>query len=183
MFPASPSAREPLEGAVADVAVAEPDQHRAPRRRGLVAALQLLAGLDQRQRLRGVRRPAPPASRSPAPRARRPSASGGRRRTGCTASARALGAEIHQPAAAVVRTCANRKPRPSPRSGIVGAELVAMIAQRERRFEAAGQRLEAAEVPDPVGVAQPVEADLRGGARRCGNAGYAAGNRRRATGS
>jgi hypothetical protein len=38
---------EPLEGADADVAVAEPGQHRRAGRRGLVAALQRLAGLEQ----------------------------------------------------------------------------------------------------------------------------------------
>ena len=45
---------EPLERADADVAVAEPRQHRRAGRRGLVAALQRLAGLEQREALRGV---------------------------------------------------------------------------------------------------------------------------------
>ncbi len=43
-----------LERAEADVAVRKPHQHRGARRRGLVAARQRLAGLEQRERLRGV---------------------------------------------------------------------------------------------------------------------------------
>ena len=52
--PISPEGREPLEGADADVAVDEADEDRGAGRRGLVAADQRLAGLDQREGLRGV---------------------------------------------------------------------------------------------------------------------------------
>ena len=48
--------------------------------------------------------------------------------------------------------------------GIVGAELVAVIAQRERLRQRAGQRREAAEMAHPLRLAQPGQADLRGGA-------------------
>ena len=88
MLSASSKKAKPLEIADADVAVAEAGQHRRAGRRGLVAAPQLLAGFEQGEGLRRVDARAPRASRSPAPRARRPSASAGRRRGGCTASAR-----------------------------------------------------------------------------------------------
>ena len=45
---------EALEAADADVAVAEADQHRGAGGRGLVAARERLAGLDEREGLRGV---------------------------------------------------------------------------------------------------------------------------------
>jgi hypothetical protein len=48
--------------------------------------------------------------------------------------------------------------------GVVGAELVAVITQRQRCFEAVGERLEAAEMLQPDCVRQHVEANLDGGA-------------------
>jgi hypothetical protein len=48
--------------------------------------------------------------------------------------------------------------------GVVVAELVAVIAQRQRGFEAAGERLETPEMAQPVGIGQCVYPDLRGGA-------------------
>src|SRR5690606_7995630 len=42
---------------------------------------------------------------------------------------------------------------------IIGAELMAVIAQRQRLGQAAGQRLEAAEMRDPLFVAERIEAD------------------------
>ena len=42
---------QPLKCAETDVAVLQPHQHRRARRRGLVAAGQRLAGLNQRKRL------------------------------------------------------------------------------------------------------------------------------------
>ena len=41
---------------------------------------------------------------------------------------------------------------------------MAVVAQGQRLRQAAGQRLEAAEMADPLGIAQPVQPHLRGGA-------------------
>ena len=89
---------QPLEGADADVRVAEAHQHRRARRRGLVAAHQLLAGLDQAEGLRGVDASASSisvasTSRTPPFSVSRPSAL---RDQGVRP--RALGAEVEQPA-------------------------------------------------------------------------------------
>src|SRR5262249_47746932 len=46
--------RMALEAAETDVRMAEPDEHGRARRRGLVAAEEHLAGLEERERLRGV---------------------------------------------------------------------------------------------------------------------------------
>ena len=43
--------------------------------------------------------------------------------------------------------------------GVIVAELVAVIAQRQRLGQIAGQRLETAEMADPFGIAQPGETD------------------------
>ena len=50
----SPSVGEALEGADPDMAVLQPDEHGGTGGRGLVVALQRLAGLDQREGLRGL---------------------------------------------------------------------------------------------------------------------------------
>ena len=113
------------------MAVAEPDQHRRAGRRGLVAALQRLAGLDQREGLRGV-----DAERlehlgrehlAHAALQRQPpvaEAAVGR-------LARALGAEVEQPARAVAEL-GEQEAAAVADVGIVHAELVAVIAQRQR---------------------------------------------------
>ena len=131
MLSASLEEGQPLEGADADMAVAEPGQHRRAGRRGLVAALQLLAGLEQREGLRGV-----DAERlehlgrehlAHAALQRQPpvaEAAVGRR-------ARALGAEVEQPAA-VVAQLGEQEAAAVADVGIVHAELVAVIAQRQR---------------------------------------------------
>ena len=137
---------EALEAAEADVAVAEPDQHRRARRRGLVAAHQRLAGLDQREGLRGVdaqrlqhlgRQHLAHAAlqRQPPVAAARP----GR-------LARALGAEIEQAAVRAVAQLGEQEAAAVAEVGVVDAELVAVVAQRQRLGEVAGQRLEAAEM-------------------------------------
>ena len=72
---------EALEGAEADVAVAEPDQHRRAGRGGLVAAGRAPRRSRSARRSSRCRRRAPRASRWRGSRARRPSASAGRRRS------------------------------------------------------------------------------------------------------
>ncbi len=75
----------------------------------------------------------------------------------------ALGAEVHEPPAVVAALREEEAP-PVAEVGVVGAELVAVIAERERLRQAAGQRREAGEMRDPVGIAQALEADRRRGA-------------------
>jgi hypothetical protein len=121
------------------------------------------------------RRPAPPASRSRGSRARRPSASAARRRSGCRASGpspwcrgRAAGravAQLREQEAAAVADV-----------GIVGPELVAVIAQRQRLRQVVRQRLEAAEMAQPFLVAQP-SSPTAAPSGRCGTAGSSAGSR------
>ena len=141
------------------MAVAQPHHHRRARRRGFVAAVEMLAGLDQREGARGVdaerlehlgrenlahaalEREA--AVAGPAPR-RRP---------------RSLGAEVHQPALRVAHL-REQEAAAVAEIGIVVAELVAVIAQRQRLRQRALERLEAPEAGDPFGVGQPVEPDL-----------------------
>ena len=130
-----PERGEPLEGAVADVAVAEADEHRAARRRRLVAAVARLAG-------RALQRQAAVAGAAPR---RRP---------------RPLGAEVHQPAGRIA-ALGEEEAAAVAEVGIVHAELVAVVAQRQRRLEAAGQRFEPREVADPSVVVEAVESDRR----------------------
>ena len=78
--------------------------------------------------------------------------------------AAALGAEIEQAAAAELVHLREQEAAAVAELGIVGAELVAVIAQRQRRLEAAGQRREAAEMVDPFRIGQGVETDAGGGA-------------------
>ena len=136
---------QPLEGADADVAVAEPGQHRRAGRRGLVARGQLLAGLEQREALRridaerlehlGRQHFAHPALE------RQPPVGG----AAVGGLARSLGAEVEQPAR-VVAQLGEQEAAAVADVGIVLAELVAVIAQRQRLRQIAGQRLEAPEM-------------------------------------
>ena len=108
--------------------------------------VQRLAGLDQREGLGGVDAERlehlggedlahAALQRQPAVAAARP---GG--------GARALGAEVEQAAVGEVARLGEEKAAAVAEVGVVGAELVAVVAQRQRLGEAAGQRLEAAEV-------------------------------------
>ena len=133
-------------------------------RRGLVAAHQLFAGLDEAERLRGV-----DAERlehfggedlAHAALQRQP-AVGGARPGGAAA---ALGAEVEQAAIGKIVHLGEEEAATVAELRIVGAELVAVVAQRQRFREAAGQGNEAAEMLDPLGVRQAVEADAGGGA-------------------
>ena len=174
---------EALEAADADVAVAEADQHRRARRRGLVAAAERLAGLDEREGLRGVdperlehlgREDLAHAAlqRQPPVAAARP----GRR-------ARALGAEVEQPAVDEVARLGEEKAAAVAEVGVVGPELVAVVAQRQRLGEAAGQRLEAAEVARSSRRRPGRRARCAPPSGRCGSGGASRGSRPAATGS
>ncbi len=68
-----------------------------------------------------------------------------------------LGAKVHQPACAIAKL-REQEAAPIAKVRIVGAELMAVITQRQRRRKVARQRLEPAEMPRPVDVLQP---DLR----------------------
>jgi hypothetical protein len=151
---------QPLEGADADVPVAEPRQHRRAGGGGLVVALQLLARLEQREAAAGVH-----AQRlehlgrqhlAHAALQRQPA----RRRSGSTASGPSPW--CRGPAAARrVPQLREQEAAPVAELGIVGPELVPVVAQRQRLLEIAGQRLEAAEVRGPVHLRQPTSAAAR----------------------
>ena len=131
---------EALEGPDADMAVAQADEHRRAGGRRLVAAVELLAGLDEgegagrldAQRLQHLGREdlAHAAFQREAPVAE---AAMGR-------LPRSLGAEVHQPAAPVAHL-REQEAAAVADLGIVHAELVAVIAQRQRRGERSLQRL------------------------------------------
>ena len=173
---------EALEGADPDMAVLEADEHGGAGGRGLVVALQRLARLDQREGLRGL-----DAERlehlggedlAHAALQGQPAvaeAAAGR-------LARALGAEIEQAVRAVAQL-GEQEAAAVADVGIVGPELMAVIAQRQRLRQVAGQRFEAAEMADPVGVAQTRRARPPPPSGRCGSAGSSAGSRRARTGS
>ena len=152
---------EALEAADADVGVREADEDRGAGRRGLVAAGQGLAGLDEGEGLGGVDAEGlehlggedladAALERQPAVGAARPGGLAG-----------ALGAEVEQPAVGEVAELGVEEAAAVAEVGVVHAELVAVVAQRQRLGEAAGQRLEAGEAGDPGGVVEAVEADPR----------------------
>src|SRR5262249_8347600 len=121
-----------LKGPEADVRVREADQHRRARRRRLVAAMELLAGLEEAEGLRGVdaerlehlgredladaalQRQAPVAVARP----RRPPA--------------ALRSEVEQAIVDGIDELREEEPAPVAERRVVGPELVAVVAERER---------------------------------------------------
>ena len=78
-------------------------------------------------------------------------------------AARPLGAEVEQAAVGVVQL-REQEATAVAEVGVVVLELVAVIAQRQRRLEAAGNRHEAAEMLEPLRVRERVESDGGGGA-------------------
>ena len=56
--------------------------------------------------------------------------------------------------ARILTTLREQKAAAITKIGVVIAELVAVIAQRQRGFETAGERLETPEMADPVGIGQ-----------------------------
>ena len=157
------------------MAVAEPHEHRRARRRGLVAALERFAGLDQREAARGRnaerfehlgRQHFANAALERQP----PVAEAAVRRL-----PRSLGAEVHQPAVAVAHL-REQESAPVADIGIVHAELVPVIAQRERLLERAGEGREAPEMRDPFRRRSACRARPPPPRGRCGSAGSFAGN-------
>ncbi len=140
--------------------MAEPDHHRRAGGGGFIAAFQRFAGFDQREGARrldtkrlehfggedlahaALQRQAAIAETAP-------------RRL-----AAALGGEVHQPVATIAQL-REQETAPVADIGIVHAELMAVIAQRERLIEAAPKRLEPAEMRQPVGIAQAIQPNLR----------------------
>ena len=168
----------PLEGAEPDMAVRQPHQHGGPRRRGFVAALQILAGLDQREgpagwhalRLQHLRRqhlPHPALQRQPSVPGPRPR---------CLAGS--LGAQVEKSTwgGAIARGAAARclsadgdlsdlrreEAAAVAEVGVVVAELMPVIAHGDRAG-LAGQGLEPAEMGDPFRVGQRLQTHGRGG--------------------
>ena len=138
----------------------EANQHRRAGGRGLVAAFERFAGFDQRQAARRIH-------------AERFEHFGGQdfahaalERQAAVAEAavgglaRALRAKVHQAAAVVAALCVEEAAAVAD-IGIVRAELVAVVTERQRLREAAEEGFESAEAGDPVGVAQCFQSDLR----------------------
>ena len=153
--------REPLEGPEAHVRVCEPHQHRGSRRRGLVAAEEHLAGLEQAPRLRGRHAERlqhlggehlshAALEREPAVTAARP-----RRLAG------ALGAEVEE-APLGISELRVEEAAPIAEARVVHAELVAVVPERERLREVLAQGLEAGEGALPFAVVERAEADPLG---------------------
>src|SRR5690606_1939987 len=79
-------------------------------------------------------------------------------------AAGALGAEIEQAAGGQLLELREEEAAAVAEVGIVALELVAVIAQRQRRLEAPRQRLEAAEMGKPLLVRKPLQSDRGRGA-------------------
>ena len=168
----------PLEGAEPDMAVRQPHQNRRPRRRRLIAAFEFLARLDQGEgpagrhalRLQHLRRqdlahaalqrqasvPGPRPGRLPGPFCSQVEKStwGGAIARG--AAARCLSAKVELP------HLRREEAPPVAEVGIVGAELMPVIAHRDRAG-LAGQGLETTEMGDPLGLGQRLQPHGRGG--------------------
>jgi hypothetical protein len=147
-----------LETADADMPMRQPHQHGGASRAGLVTAMEMLAGFDHGEGFRGVgaqrfqhgggqnlahrafQRESPVALSAP------------------WRDARSLGAKVHQPPGAIAHL-GKEEAAPITQIGIVMAELVAVIAQRQRLGQIALKRLEPPEMGDPRLVAQPGKAD------------------------
>ena len=111
--------------------MAEAGEHRRAGRRGLVAADQLLAGFEQRERLRRVdaeRLEHLGGEHFAHPALERQASVGG---AAVGRGSRTLGAEVEQ-AVSVVAQLGEEEAAAVADVGIVHAELVAVIAQRER---------------------------------------------------
>jgi len=135
--------------------MAKPHQDRGPRWRRLVVPFQRLAGLDQRERFAGIdaqgfqhfgcQHLADAAlQRQPAVGGARPGSSAGTFRRKVEEATVVEVIDLREEEAAAV---AEKR--------VVGLKLMAMVAQRQRLVEAAGQRFEAAEMGNPLVVSSP----------------------------
>ena len=139
--------------------MAEAHQHGRAGRRRLVVARQRLAGLDQAEGLGGVDalsfQQLAGQELADAALQRQPSVAG----TRPGRAAAALGGEVEQAAVAAVVELGEQEAAAVAQIGIVCPELMTVIAQCQRPVETAGQRLEAAEILDPLRIGQRVETD------------------------
>ena len=145
------------------MAVVEADEHRRTGGRGFIAADEVFAGFDDAERAAGghAERFEHFGGEDFAHRAlqREAAIAGAAVRRG----AGALGAQVHQ-AARHVPALREQETAAIAQIGVVGAELVAVIAQGERLGQAAGEGDEAAEMACPLRVGQAIKAHLGGGA-------------------
>src|SRR5690606_22447733 len=134
--------------------MAQPRQHRRSRRGGLVAAIELLTGLDQRkalgcigaqrfQHFGGEHFAHAALERQPPVATARP----GR-------LARSLGAEIEQPTIHGINALAKEKAASVAKVRIIGTELMPVIAQRQRLRQRAGQGVKPPEMFQPLSLVQ-----------------------------
>ena len=140
--------------------VAEAHHHRRARGRRLVIALQRLAGLDdgqgagrvdaQRLQHLGGQYLAHAALQRQSPVAE----------PAIGRLARPFGAQVQQPVPSVAQL-REQQTAAIADVGIIVAELMAMIAQRQRLRQAALQRREPPEMSDPCRIAQRLQPDLR----------------------
>ena len=149
----------PLECADADMGMAQAHHGGAPCRGRLVIALQRFARLDNGERARRIdaqglqhfrRQNLAHAALQRQPPVAKPAMGG---------LSRSLGPKVHQAALAVAQL-GKQEPAAITDVGIIMAELVAMIAQRQRLWQAACQRRKAAEMGDPGIISQPIEPNI-----------------------
>jgi hypothetical protein len=149
--------REALEGPEPDVRMTEAHENRGACGGRLVAALQSLSCLDEREGpTRGYAARLEHRGREDlanAPLQREPSVSAAR--PGRLAAP--LRAQVEQPS--VLLELREQKATPIAQLGVVHTELMTVIAERQRLVLVADQGLEGSEVTNPLGVGQRVEAD------------------------
>ena len=148
--------QQALEGADADMAMAQPGKDGGTGGRRLVPAHQFLTGLDDGEGLRGI----DPECLEHL--CRQQFAHRALERKPSVGSAavwrlpRSLGAQIHQ---ASVGSAQLRVQEAAPVAdfGIVHAELVAMVSQCQRALQITAQRFEPAEMGDPVVIRKMIQ--------------------------
>ena len=144
--------REALKTAKPDVAVGKASEDRATRGAGLIAALKGLAGFYQGERPGGGRPERLKHGRRQnlahaALEGQTPVAGPG---PGCLP--RALGSQIEEAAGPALPQLSEQEASPIAEVRIVGAELVAVVAHRQRRGLIARQGFEAGEVGQPFRI-------------------------------
>ncbi len=152
-----------LERAEADVAEAQAGEHGRAGRARLVVALQGLAGLDQGEgaagrHAEGLEHLGRQHLAHSALEGQAAVAEAGKGRL-----ARALGPQIQQAVRVRFTQLRVEEAAAVPELGVVGAELMAVVAHGQGLIEIAGKRLKSREGRAPLLVVQRVEPDGRGG--------------------
>ena len=154
-----------LKRAKADVAERKAREHGRARGAGFIAALQRLAGFNEAERTRcgnaerlEHRRGQHFAHAALQRQASVPRAGPG----GCP---RALGGEIEQSPADRLAHLGEQEPAAIAQIGIVNAELMAVIAHRQRLAEVTRQGFETREVRAPLVIGEGLQTGRRRGAR------------------